>query len=414
MARRYGATWWGRAWVDAVENRASLDPNRLPRGRTYARHGHVVSVETSAGSIRAAVSGRRRHPYRVDIRFRTFDDREWAALLDVMVTRADRVAALLDGELDPGLVDDAAAAGIQLLPHAGELRPRCSCPDVADPCKHSAAVCYLVADELDADPFVLLQLRGRRREAVLDGVRSLRARLTEPADGGRRLEGSATVASGSTPAGGPVAGGADDPGVRAGDAWTRPLGPLPEVPSPRLHPGRPAPMVGDPPPAAPFAADGLEALATDAATRAWSALTGDADLHLGLSPNHDLARRAAVGLRATGSADELARLSRLTGVTPRSMARRAIAWQLAGSSGVNALDEPPWRPDPLTMASARNELIEWGDGHRRITVDRNRITVDDEQLRLSRTGQWWRFVKRGGAWDLDAGPADEPTDVLPT
>ena len=69
----------------------------------------------------------------------------------------------------------AAAAGVDLLPGAGELQPRCSCPDWADPCKHAAAVCYLVADQLDADPFALFLLRGRDREQVMAGVRHQRA-----------------------------------------------------------------------------------------------------------------------------------------------------------------------------------------------------------------------------------------------
>ena len=37
----FGRTWWGRAWVQALEQRARLDPNRLPRGRGYARDGAV-------------------------------------------------------------------------------------------------------------------------------------------------------------------------------------------------------------------------------------------------------------------------------------------------------------------------------------------------------------------------------------
>ena len=175
MARQFGDTWWGRAWIDAVENRARLDPNRLPRGRTYARHGHVLSISTESGAIRAEVQGSRRRPYRVDIRFRTLDDAEWETVVEVIVAKAARAAALLDGELDRDLVADVAAAGVDLLPHAGELQPRCSCPDWADPCKHSAAVCYLVADELDADPFELLRLRGRTRDEILATVRRRRS-----------------------------------------------------------------------------------------------------------------------------------------------------------------------------------------------------------------------------------------------
>ena len=128
MARRFGATWWGRAWIEALENRARLDPNRLPRGRTYARHGHVAAVECNPGSIRARVSGSRRHPYRVDIRFRTFDDEEWDRLLGAFVDRAERMAALLDGELHPDLVEVAGEAGIGLLTTPASSNPVARAP----------------------------------------------------------------------------------------------------------------------------------------------------------------------------------------------------------------------------------------------------------------------------------------------
>ncbi|MEJ7585244.1 MAG: SWIM zinc finger family protein, partial [Acidimicrobiales bacterium] len=161
--KRFGATWWGKAWIKALEGRARLDPNRLPRGRTYARQSRVGELSVKPGEVTAGVSGSRPTPYIVRLGVRTLSETEWDALLDVIASRAGHAAALLDGELDPGVADDAAAAGADLLPGPGDLTTRCSCPDWAEPCKHAAAVCYLVADVLDADPFALLLLRGRRR-----------------------------------------------------------------------------------------------------------------------------------------------------------------------------------------------------------------------------------------------------------
>ena len=57
-----GHTWWGRAWVDALEQRARLDPNRLPRGRDYAREGAVGELVLAPGEARAQVQGRRVEP----------------------------------------------------------------------------------------------------------------------------------------------------------------------------------------------------------------------------------------------------------------------------------------------------------------------------------------------------------------
>ncbi|HET6705489.1 SWIM zinc finger family protein, partial [Amycolatopsis sp.] len=151
--RNFGTTWWGRAWVEALEQRAKLDPNRLPRGRTYARKGTVSELHFGAGEMTARVRGSRPTPYKVTITMRTFTEGEWDTLLGVVGTRLGHAAALLDGELPGALTEQAREAGVDLLPGPGDLRPRCSCPDSANPCKHVAAVYYLVADEVDRDPF---------------------------------------------------------------------------------------------------------------------------------------------------------------------------------------------------------------------------------------------------------------------
>src|SRR5712691_6590489 len=169
-----GQTWWGRAWVDALEQRARLDPNRLPRGRDYAREGAVGELVLAPGEVRAHVQGRRMTPYEVRVRVRRFADVEWDQVLEAISAQLGHAAAMLDGELPPEVAADVAAAGLDLLPGAGEVGPRCTCPDDADPCKHSAAVCYLVADALDADPFAVLLLRGRTRGEVLAGLRARR------------------------------------------------------------------------------------------------------------------------------------------------------------------------------------------------------------------------------------------------
>jgi uncharacterized Zn finger protein len=166
----FGRTWWGRAWLEALEQRARLDPDRLPRGRDYARSGAVGDLTLAPGEARARVQGRKTEPYEVRIRVRRFTDDEWDRVLEAISARLGHAAALLDGELPPEIADDAAAAGLDLLPGGGELGPRCSCPDDADPCKHSAAACYLLTDALDADPFALFLLRGRSRDQVLAGV----------------------------------------------------------------------------------------------------------------------------------------------------------------------------------------------------------------------------------------------------
>ncbi|NUR96652.1 MAG: hypothetical protein HOV67_15515, partial [Kribbellaceae bacterium] len=129
-------------------------------------------MTVSPGEVEAVVQGSRVTPYQVTVRIRAFSTDEWDAVLDVVSAQIGRVAALLDGELPPEVVDDVRATGLDLLPGAGEVLTNCSCPDFAVPCKHSAAVCYLVADALDDDPFALLLLRGRRKDELLAALRA--------------------------------------------------------------------------------------------------------------------------------------------------------------------------------------------------------------------------------------------------
>ncbi|MEU1601112.1 SWIM zinc finger family protein [Streptomyces sp. NPDC005708] len=95
-------------------------------------------------------------------------DTEWDRLLDAVAARAGHIAALLDRDMPTELVQDTLAAGVRLLPSANDLEPSCSCPDWGYPCKHGAALCYQVARLLDEDPFVLLLMRGRGKQQLLD------------------------------------------------------------------------------------------------------------------------------------------------------------------------------------------------------------------------------------------------------
>ena len=49
---------------------------------------------------------------------------------------------------------------------SGRLVTGCSCPDWSNPCKHIAAVYYLVGEEFDHDPFLIFKLRGVERDKL--------------------------------------------------------------------------------------------------------------------------------------------------------------------------------------------------------------------------------------------------------
>jgi uncharacterized Zn finger protein len=379
--RGFGATWWGTAWLIALEERARLDPNRLSRGRGYARRGTVEVLEITHGLVRAEVQGSRAQPYQVTVRVREFDAGEWDRVLDAIAAELGHTAALVDGELPPEVADDIAATGLDILPGAGEVQPRCSCPDWADPCKHAAAVCYLVADALDADPFALLRLRGRERDEILAGLRA------------RRRTGLSSAPAVQQP----VA----DEGVPAREAYQRVTAPLPAPPLPPTRPGRPAVLPTDPPPG--LSREDLVALAADAAARCLQLAEGTGDGGLGLDERQDLARRGAALL----GRPEFAELAAVAGLPARDLASDAIAWRYGGSGGLAVLHDT-WQPDAEALAEGRAALNRLGATR----VWRNRITCGAVQLRLRPDGQWYRLARSGTGWDLDSAPDPDPAALL--
>jgi uncharacterized Zn finger protein len=395
---RFGATWWGRAWIEALETRARLDPNRLPRGRSYARSGAVGELAVAPGEVVAPVQGTRATPYTVRLRVRTFSDREWDRVLAAVASRAAHAAALLDGELDPGVVADVEQAGTSLLPAAGELGTWCSCPDWANPCKHAAAVCYLVADRMDADPFTILLLRGRGRDQVLAGLRRLRASAGA---------GSAEAPAARRPAG-TARGREGDPGVEARVLFgRRDRPPLPAPPPPPSHAGVPASLPADPPPASGILPEDLTALARDAATRALEISRGTGDGSLGLSPEADLARLAAQRLGGPGF-DEFARRA---GAAPRALMRLALAWAVGGAAALQVLDGTAWSPSSEDLEEGVTELRRIFSA---VSVRGERVTCGAAgfQLRLGRDGLWYLLVRRSGVWEIHDPPAADPAALV--
>lgn len=155
----YGATWWGRQWLNAL---ARIDfSNRLPRGRAYAANGAVRDLQVNAGHVHASVQGSRRQPYAVTLDIPATPSAKQRKLLDSIARDKALIARLLNRELDPALLDLAMAAGVKVFPDAwSDLSMHCSCPDFAVPCKHIAATIYLLSREIDSQPFLVFTLRG--------------------------------------------------------------------------------------------------------------------------------------------------------------------------------------------------------------------------------------------------------------
>ncbi|MFI7698580.1 SWIM zinc finger family protein [Nonomuraea sp. NPDC049480] len=173
-----GSTWWSRRFIDILER--ICDKGRLSRGRTYARQGQVLSIDLSAGEVRAAVQGSRRDPYEVVIRIEAYAESRWAALEEAIAAQAVYRAKLLAGEMPVEIEELFAAMGTDLFPR--DLDMECSCPDWGFPCKHLSAVLYLLAESFDEDPFLVLAWRGRTRERLLGSLAAEEAGEPEVAD----------------------------------------------------------------------------------------------------------------------------------------------------------------------------------------------------------------------------------------
>ncbi|MFJ4867871.1 SWIM zinc finger family protein [Streptomyces sp. NPDC088757] len=385
---RFAATWWGNAWVEALED-AALDPARLARGKAYAGRGHVDAITVTPGRVVAYVHGSRPRPYRTEIRMRTLGDDGWEEFLDGATARPDHIAALLDKDVPHAL---EAVAG--LLPAPGDLVPDCSCPDDGYPCKHAAALCYQAARLLDEDPFVLFLMRGR-------GEQELLAELTR-----RNAARSAAETAAAPP---PV------PTVPARTALDAAIGTgLPPLPAPLPLPARPGrPAVFPPDPAAPDPL-ALDLLATEAAARAHALLATGLDPVAALTPWQDAVRLAAAhpGSGLTASTRALYRdLAHALDRTPTDLARAVAAWRQGGAEGLAVLEEA-WDPPAGPFDRARPALL--AAGLPALRPWRNRLSGRSLQLRLGRDGLWYGYESDADRedWWPRGDPGSDPVDTL--
>ncbi|WP_232838334.1 SWIM zinc finger family protein [Streptomyces geranii] len=392
QGRGFAETWWGRAWLKSLED-AALDSEQVRSGRRLARAGAVGAVSVRPGRITAVVQDPDRTTHRSDVLLQELSADQWDRFLDMAAERAGHIAALLDREMPPHLVEDSAAAGVELLPGMGDLEPECDC-GAWDHCGHTAALCYQVARLLDQDPFVLLLMRGRGERALLEDLQSLGV---DPADGSAEPVGvDAAVA------------------YAAGDI-------LPALPAlPRLPdaPGIPPSLDTETPPAPGVDAGALGFLAARTAVEAHRLLAEALrDRHEQHPVNGELtvsqdAVRLAVG-RPSGAV--LDRLAEGSGRSREQLASAVRAWLSGGTAALTVLEEE-WRVEGEQLARARAALDSaWDEGERpALRAAHNRWTVvgTGSQLRLGRDGRWWPYRKESGRWVPAGRAALDPATAL--
>ncbi|MCC5654620.1 SWIM zinc finger family protein [Nostoc sp. XA013] len=164
---KFSRTWWGDRFIQALE--AFTDDNRLKRGRSYASGGKVKTFEIDLNKITAKVRGSvnpyfgvyKEPTYNIEIQITPIAKTRWNEAIQQLSSKASIISRLLLNEVPENIEDTFSNLGLHLLPHSSkDFKTKCSCPDYANPCKHIAGVYYLVASQLDNNPWLLFELRG--------------------------------------------------------------------------------------------------------------------------------------------------------------------------------------------------------------------------------------------------------------
>ncbi|MGQ5606897.1 SWIM zinc finger family protein [Streptomyces sp. EKS3.2] len=391
--RGFARSWWGRAWLRALED-AAMDAAQVKTGRRLARAGAVGAVSVRPGRITAVVRDRDGTTHRADVLLERLSDAQWDRFLDLAIERSGHVAALLDHDMPPHLVEDAASAGIDLLPGLGDLEPECDC-GAWDHCGHTAALCYQVAGLLDQDPFVLLLMRGRAESAVLDALKS---------HGGARAE--------------EVVPHPD--GVDAAEAYAVGdlLPPLPAPPGLREEPGTPLSLdtgTAPPPDVDPEALGFLAHRAAAEAHRLLAEALREGHDRQAVAAEPDASQDAVRLAAADPEPDVLRRLAEGSGRTPESLAAAVRAWRLGGPAALSVLEEE-WTVEGDALARARAALESaWDEAERpslRARANHWTVVGAPHQLRLDRDGRWWPYREEHGSWVPAGGAAQDPATAL--
>ncbi|MCR5789966.1 MAG: hypothetical protein K6G83_08760 [Lachnospiraceae bacterium] len=156
--RKIAKSWWGMAWCENLERYADYE-SRLERGKRYLRSGTVVDLQIDKGHVQAKVQGRRKSPYKVDIRISPVNEEKCEDIIAACGKRIDSLDALLKGRFPEELKEIFLGAD-GLFPTPREISFQCSCPDWALMCKHVSAVLYGIAVRFDEDPLLFFELRG--------------------------------------------------------------------------------------------------------------------------------------------------------------------------------------------------------------------------------------------------------------
>lgn len=165
--------WWAKKWMTIIENMGLQ--GRVGRGKNYALSGQVTEMKLFGPHIEATVVGTRPDPYRVTIDFREMEAKAKERVIAAIKAEPMYIARLLVDDLPTEIEEFFLKEGYTLFP-GGKIAPRvydmttkCTCPDFANPCKHTSAVLVILGEEVARRPMTLLECRGIMMKDLVDG-----------------------------------------------------------------------------------------------------------------------------------------------------------------------------------------------------------------------------------------------------
>lgn len=163
---------WSERWRDLLDDAPGDIARRSRRGQSLLRAARVTDVRVTPGRLSGSVQGSRSTPYVVDIGLPQLPDPAWERIAEAIAGQVRHSARLLAGQAPDGLAVELQAAGVRLFPELHELEVSCACGEGL--CRHAAGVWHAAGEAMADDPFVLLTLRGRGRQRLLEEVSALR------------------------------------------------------------------------------------------------------------------------------------------------------------------------------------------------------------------------------------------------
>lgn len=167
--------WVAQRWLVVLEQ--VIGSEQRLSGLDYARSGQTITCETGAGGVVGSVQGRAAKPYKTRWRIPALAEEQWQRLFDAMAAEAVYSARLLAREVPEALESLLESLRLRLVPAASDVVVECDCRS-AVPCKHAAALGYLVVHRLNTDPLAAFELRGMPADRLLESLATARARRT--------------------------------------------------------------------------------------------------------------------------------------------------------------------------------------------------------------------------------------------